>query len=154
MGGREIMVKKYVVKLSKPKREQLRQIVSRGRTSALKRLHARILLKADTSRQGPSWKDERIAEALDVSPRTVARVRERFVQEGLEAALQRKPQSRRKARVIDGETEAHLIALACSEPPEGHVRWSLRLLSDKLVELKHVDSVCRETVRKTLKKML
>jgi len=81
-------------------------------------------------------------------------VRERFVQEGLEAALQRKPQSRRKPRVIRGETEAHLIALACSAPPEGHVRWSLRLLSDKLIELKHVDHVCRETVRKTLKKTL
>ena len=148
------MVKKYVVKLTQKERECLRPIVSRGGASRLMRLHARILLKADSSRRGQSWTDEQIAEALEVHVRTVARVRERFVQEGLDGALQRKPQSRRKPRIIHGEAEAHLIALACSDPPEGHVRWSLRLLSDKLVELKHVDSVCRETVRKTLKKML
>ena len=147
------MVKKYIVKLAKPEREQLKQIVSKGRSPALKRLHAQILLKADSSRSGPSWKDERIAEALEVSPRTVARVRQRFVQENLKEALQRKPQKHRKAKIIDGETEAHLIAMACSEPPEGQVRWTLQLLGDKLVELKYVDSVSRETVRKTLKKM-
>jgi len=151
-GGRELMEKKYIVKLTKKEREQLRQILSRGKSSALRRLHAGILLKADSSRGSPGWSDAPIGDALEVKPRTVARVRRRFVEEGLEATLERRRQKNRRAKIIDGETEAHLIALTCSEPPEGRVRWTLQLLSEKLVELKYVDSVSLETVRKTLKK--
>jgi transposase len=148
------MVKKYSVALSVKERKQLKQLISQGKTSARELLHARILLKADGKGAGKAWKDERIAEALEVTVRTVARVRQRFVEEGLEACLRRRPQKNRRPPLIDGETEAHLIALACSQPPQGQARWTLSLLSDKLVELKYVDSVSRETVRRTLKKTL
>lgn len=114
--------------------------------------HARILLKADQSSQGPRWVDEQVAEAVEVSQPTVARVRKRYFQEGLEAALNRRPPNREYHRKLDGEQEARLVALACSEPPEGQARWSLRLLADRLVELEIVEEVSYQTVRRILKK--
>ncbi len=147
--------KRYVVKLSKGEREDLSALIRRGthKADALKRRHARVLLKVDQGRHGPSWTDARTGEALEIHAMTVQAIRERFVKEGLEAALHRKKQSRPSvARKLDGAKEARVIALACSKPPEGHAKWSLRLLADKAVELEIVDSVSYETVRQTLKK--
>jgi transposase len=143
------MQKKYQVVLSSDERTQLSQLIAAGTASARKLSHARILLKAD---QGPGWVDERIADAVEVSQPTVFRVRKQFVQDGLEAALDRRPSRRTYLRKLDGEQEARLIALACSNPPPGRARWSLRLLADKLVELEIVDTVSYQTVRRTLKK--
>ena len=144
--------KKYIVTLTDEERSELRGLISKGKAAASKLLHARILLKADAAEGGPAWTDARIIETLEVSHATVERLRQRFVEEGLAAALERKPQQRRKARVIDGEAEAQLIALSCGPPPEGRARWTLKLLAGKMVELEHVEHVCAETVRKTLKK--
>ena len=116
--------------------------------------HARILLKADTNQADGSWTDEAISQALDISVATIERVRQRFVETSLEAALSRQVQQQRKARRLDGEQEAHLIAMTCSEAPEGYARWSLRLLAERMVELKHVESVSHETIRQTLKKTI
>ena len=124
-----------------------------GKGAASKLTHARILLKADAAPGGPGWTDDRIAEAVEVSAATVERVRQRFVEQGLEAALGRKPQDRpSRPRKLDGRAEARLIALACSKPPEGRTEWTMQLLADKLVELEIVASVSDETVRRTLKK--
>lgn len=142
----------YVVTLSVEERSYLRSLISKGKVSAHKRLHAQILLKADSGSHGESWTDEKISRAYDVSRATVERVRQRCVEEGLEAALNRKKQLSRKAKKFDGEAEAHLIATACSKAPGGRSRWTLKLLGDKMVELGFVESVCNETVRKTLKK--
>jgi hypothetical protein len=148
-----IMKKKYPVILSETEREELKRLIAAGTAPARKLTHARILLKADQSPQGPGWVDERIAEALETSQPTVARVRKQYVQEGLEAALNRRPPNRVYQRKLDGEQEARLIALACSQPPEGRARWSLRLLADKLVELEVVEEeISYQTVRRTLKK--
>ena len=144
-------MKKYVVTLSAEERELLEDLISKGRTSAHKQRQGRILLKADAGQEGPAWTDEQIAESLEVSRVTVGRTRQRCVEEGLEAALKRKPQANR-ARKVDGQVEARLITLACSKPPQGRARWTLQLLADRVVELKMVDSLCLETVRKTLKK--
>jgi transposase len=145
--------KKYLVTLTGEERAFLSSLTSSGRRSALAVTRARILLKADQADGGPAWEDARIAEALDVGLRTVERVRQRFVERGLEAALARKPQDRpSRARALDGAAEARLVALACSAPPAGRARWTLGLLADKLVELEVVDSVSDETVRRTLKK--
>lgn len=144
--------KRYIVTLTAQERSYMRGLISKGKTAALKQRHARILLKSDQGREGESWTDEEIQHALDVHPSTVERLRRRFVEEGLEAALKRKEQKHRKAKKIDGESEAHLIALACSQPPEGRQRWTLKLLADRLVALEVVDSVSPETVRQTLKK--
>jgi len=114
--------------------------------------HARILLKADASNGGPGWDDGAIAAALDGGTRTVARVRKKFVEGGLDAAVQRKKPTGRRHRKLDGEQEARLIALACSPAPEGHGRWTLKLLADRLVELEVVEAISDETVRRTLKK--
>ena len=141
---------KYVVRLSVSERLSLEKVLSQARTAKAKVLRARMLLKADAD--GPGWCDEQIAEAFDVSLSTVHRLRERFVQEGFEAALERKPPCRTKPRVLDGQQEARLIATACGAAPEGRSRWTLKLLADKLVELNIVDSICPETVRQTLKK--
>jgi transposase len=128
-------------------------LVAAGRGASKKLLHARILLKADAAPKGPAWTDARIAEALEVSTRTVERLRERFVELGLEAALGRRKQDRpSRERVLDGKAEARLIALACSAPPPGRARWTLRLLAGRLVELDIVAAVSTETVRRTLKK--
>ena len=145
------MHKKYVVRLTQEQRSQLDTLVRRGRAHTRKLLYARILLKADA--EGPDrWTDERIAEALEVSTATVARERQRFLEGGLEVALMPKKPGRPRRRVLDGRAEAHLIALSCSDPPEGRERWSMRLLADRMVELGHVQSVSYETVRRTLKK--
>ena len=145
------MYKKYVVRLTDQERSQLETLVRRGRTHARKLLYARILLKADSD--GPDrWTDEKIAEALEVSAATVARERRRFCEDGLEVALMPKKPGRPRRRVLDGRAEANLIALSCSEPPEGRERWSMRLLADRMVELGHVGALSHETVRRTLKK--
>ena len=144
--------KLYLVTLTAEERSFLKGLLAKGKASALKQLHARLLLKADAGPQGEAWRDEQIAQALEIGVRTVERVRQRFVEEGLDAALVRKPQQNRRARRFDGDAEAHLIALACSKPPQGRARWTLQLLADRMVELKFVDGVSNETVRQTLKK--
>lgn len=144
--------KRYVVTLTAEERSFLQGLVSKGRAAAHKQTHARILLKADEGAQGEGWTDGEIAEALGVAVSTIERIRQRFVEEGLDAALGRKKQENRRVRKIDGDAEAHLVALVCGKPPNGRARWTLRLLADKLVELELVDSVAHETVRQTLKK--
>ncbi len=146
------MYKKYRVELSDEQRRHLKSLLSTGTVSNAANRHARILLKADVAKGGPSWTDEQISDAFDVNVRTVLRVRQTFVEAGLERALYRKKPRGPHPHKIDGEKEAHLIALVCSPPPEGHARWSLRLLSDKFVELVDLESVSYETVRRTLKK--
>ena len=146
-------MKKYKVTLTAEERQQLSDLIAAGKAAAQKLAHARVLLKADAAPGGPAWTDERIAEAVEVSRATVERVRQRFVEEGLEAALVRKPQARpSRLPTLDGRAEARLIALACSAPPDGRKEWTMQLLADRLVELAIVDAVCDETVRRVLKK--
>ncbi len=145
-------IKKYRVTLTDDERSVLRDLLSAGKTAARTLTHARILLKADESSDGPAWSDEAIRKAFDVGLSTVARVRERFVEEGLEAALERRKPRRDYDHLVDGECEAHLVALACSAPPAGHQRWTLRLLADKMVECEYIDGISHETVRQVLKK--
>lgn len=145
-------MKKYVVKLTKQEREGLVDLVSRGKGAAGKLTHARILLKVDSSRWGEHWTDEEVSKALDVNVRTIERLRERFVEEGFEAALTRRQRKRSRRPILGGRDEAQLTTLACSESPDGEQRWTLQLLADRMVELKYVDSISRETVRRTLKK--
>jgi len=145
-------VKKYIVRLTPDERTQLWQMVRSGKAAARALLHARILLKADSGPEAPAWSDEAISEALEVHTTTVARVRQRFVEQGFEAALRPQPTTRQYERKLDGAAEAHLIALACGPAPEGRAPWTLRLLADQLVELQHVSSISHETVRRTLKK--
>lgn len=146
-------MKKYTVTLTEEERTELHKLTNAGKGAARRLTHARILLKADAAPGGPAWIDTDIAEALDVSIATVERVRQRFVEEGFEAAMDRKPRLRpARQPKLDGRAEAHLIALACSAPPEGRTRWTLQLLADKLVELELVDTICDETVRRVLKK--
>lgn len=147
-----MVIRKYAVTLAEHERETLHQLIGAGTAPARKLAHARILLKADQSPAGPAWTDEAIAEAVEVSQPTVARVRKHYVQDGLEPALNRRPPRREYWRKLDGAQEAHLIALACSDPPAGAVRWTLRLLADRMVELEIVDDVSHQTVRRTLKK--
>jgi hypothetical protein len=144
------MKSKYAVCLSAEERAQLRTLVGQGVAPARELAHARILLKADQGEGGPGWNDTAIAGALEVCTRTVARVRQQYVSEGLAAALKRRMPEREYARVLDGAAEAHLIALACSTPPTGRERWSLRLLAGELVRLEVVEAVSHETVRRTL----
>jgi transposase len=141
---------KFVVRLSVAQREQLEQLAATGKRSAATITRARILLKADADAVG--WADDRIAEALDTSTATVARVRKKFVEQGLEAALQRRRPTGRQYRKLDGKAEARLVALACSKPPDGRARWTLKLLADKLVELEVVEAIDPATVQRTLKK--
>ena len=143
------MRKRYVVNLAAKERHLLVQLLSSGSESSRKLTRARVLLKADES-----WTDKSIHQALDVSMPTIARVRRRFFEEGIQAALDRRPPNRVYKRRLDGSAEAHLIALACSQPPEGRSRWTLQLLSERLVALEQVevDSVSYETVRRVLKK--
>ena len=149
-----VMKKKYPVILNDTEREELKRLIAAGAAPARKLTHARILLKADQSTEGPGWVDEKVADAVEVSQPTVARVRkQQYFEEGLEAALNRRAPNREYYRKLDGEQEARLVTLACSEPPEGQARWSLRLLADKLVELEVVEEeVSYQTVRRTLKK--
>jgi hypothetical protein len=146
------MARKFIVTLTPEERHLLTLLVSTGKAAASKLAHARILLKADAAPGGPAWTDARIAAALDVSDSTIYRVRQAFVEDGLEAALVRKRPTGRQYRKLDGAQEARLITLACSRPPAGRDHWTLRLLADKLVELAVVDSISPECVRMTLKK--
>jgi DNA-binding transcriptional ArsR family regulator len=148
------MKKKYPVILTQTEREQLKDLIAAGTAPARKLTHARILLKADQSPEGPAWVDEEVADAVEVSQPTVSRVRKQYFEEGMEAALNRRPPNREYHRKLDGEQEARLVALACSEPPEGQARWSLRLLAERMVELEVVDDLSYQTVRRTLKKTL
>ena len=147
MAGKEISVKKYVVRLSVEEREQLETLIRKGKGPARRLLKARILLKADV------WSDDKIIVALDTSASMVYRVRKQLVEEGFEAVLSRKPRATPAVpRIFDGEKEAKLIALACSKPPQGYVRWTLRLLENKVVELGIVDRASDSTIGRTLKK--
>ena len=146
------MKKKYPVVLTDLQRQQLHELIAAGTASARKLAHARVLLKADQGPGGPAWVDEAIAAAVEVSQPTVCRIRQRFVERGLEAALNRQAPRRAYERKLDGAQEAHLVALTCGAPPTGHKRWSLRLLADKLVELEIADEVSYQTVRRVLKK--
>ena len=141
---------KYAVVLTEAERAQLRTLVGSGRAPARMLTRARILLKANQGEGGPGWTDAAIAGALEVHPTTVARVRRQFVDAGLEAALERKRPDRVYARTLDGAGEAHLVAVACSDPPAGRERWTLRLLADELVRLEVIPAVSHETVRRTL----
>jgi len=142
--------KKYVVRLTDGERDELEAMVKKGRAAAYKIRHANILLKADAD--GPAWIDTRIAQAFGCHPRTVENVRRRCVLEGIEAAIMRKRQKKlSRERKLDGDGEARLFAIACSEPPEGRDRWTLELLAGELVRLRVVDSICNQTVRRTLK---
>jgi transposase len=146
------MNKKYIVRLTDVEREQLTALTRKGKAAASKIRHAHILLQADTN--GPAWTDTKIAESLSVSVNTVLGVRQRLVEQGLEAALNRKPQQHpSRTPRLDGEGEARLIALRCGEPPAGHARWTLRLLADQAVALDIVEAISHETVRQALKKM-
>jgi len=153
MAAKEISVKKYVVRLSGEERERLETLLRKGKSPARRVLKARILLKADVSEAGKGWSDNRIIEALETSPSMVYRVRKQLVEEGFEAVLTRKPRAMPAvARIFDGEKEAKLIALACSKPPKGRARWTLRLLENKVVELGIVDRASDSTIGRALKK--
>lgn len=146
-------MKKYHVKLSQEQRQQLEREVKTGKGPARQLIHARILLKADEGEQGPGWSDEQIQEAVEVSVPTIERVRRRFVEAGIADAITRRAQPERpQKRKIDGEQEAHLIALACSPVPAGYEHWTMRLLADKMVTLGYVEEVSHKTVWETLKK--
>lgn len=144
--------KKYRVKLSSDERAHLLERLGRGERPAREQTRARILLKVDEGPEGPSWSDARVAEALEVAAGTVAGIRQRFCERGLTGCIERKTPDREYERKLDGEQEARLIQLACSEAPEGHSEWSLRLLANRLIELGVVDSISHEAVRQTLKK--
>lgn len=148
------MAKQYIVCLTEEERSDLEDLVYKGKAAAHKRLHAHILLKADVSDAGEKRTDSAISEALGISTRTIERVRQRLVQEGLEAALSRAKPPRVRSRVLDGENEAHLIALACTDAPDGRSRWTLRLLGQRMVERGYVASVSHETIRQVLKKRI
>ena len=147
------MNKRYLVKLDKQERKELSQLVKKERIAAKKRTHAQVLLLADGGKHGPGWKDEAIAAACQVTVQTVENIRKRLVLEGLDSALNRKKQVRlSRVRIFDGEKEARLITLACSKPPKGRVRWTLRLLEEKVVELNIVDKASDSTIGRVLKK--
>jgi hypothetical protein len=150
--GKEADVKKYRVTLSSEEREELQAMVSKGKAAARKMTHARILLQTDESPGGPAQQDGPVAGVLGVDVKTIERVRQRFVEQGFEAALVPAPPRRVYQRKLDGAGEAHLIALACSPPPAGRSDWTLRLLAGRMVELEYVDSLSHETVRQSLKK--
>jgi transposase len=147
------MKKRYFVRLTETQRRRLRELISKGTAPAYRLCRARILLKADGNQTRPSLFNKQIAESLETSESTIERVRRKFVEEGMEAALTRKPQPPRPAKkALDGDGEAHLVALACSKAPEGHARWTLRLLSDRMVKLDYTDHCSYELVRRVLKK--
>jgi transposase len=147
------MHKRYVVKLDKHERNELSQLVKKEGIAAKKRTHAQVLLLADGGKRGPGWKDTAVAEACQVTVQTVENIRKRLVLEGLEAALQRKKQVRpSRQKILDGENEARVVATCCGSAPKGHARWTLRLLTERIVELQIVEAVSHETVRRCLKK--
>ena len=144
--------KKYIVTLTDEERTVLEELINKGKNPAYKVNRARILLLADTNESGGGWKDGDISQALKISVATIERVRQRLVEQGMTAALNRKEQQNRKQRLLDGEKEAHLIALTCSSPPDGQGRWTMKMLAERMVQLGHVESISDETVRQTLKK--
>lgn len=145
------MNKQYIVRLSEEERRELERLIAKGKAVAYKIRHAHILLKADAD--GPAWTDLRIAEAFSCHTRTVEGIRRRFVEQGIEAALNRKKRAMPpREKLLDGAKEARLIALSCSKPPQGRGRWTLHILADRMVELGIVESISHETVRRALKK--
>ena len=144
--------KKYIVTLTEEERNSLEQLVKKGKNPAYKVNHARILLLADDNFSGRGWKDEKISQALNISVSTIERIRQKLVESGIDSALNRKSPSVAKCRKLDGDSEAHLLAIACSQPPFGQGRWTLRMLANKMVEFNYVESISHETVRQTLKK--
>ena len=144
--------KLYRVKLTKEERGELKEIISKGKAAAHKQTHSRILLLSDENSPDGSKKDKDIVSALDISLRSVERVRQRFVEEGLESAINPKPQTRYRSKKLDGSGEAFLVATACSKAPEGQSDWTLQLLADRLVECNITDNISYETIRRTLKK--
>jgi transposase len=142
---------KDLVRLSTSEREALEGVINKGKVAAAKRPWAHIRLKADANAEGPAWTDEHMAEALDVSVATIHRTRQTYVTQGLAVALERQRPIGRQFRKLDGTQEARLVAVACSPPPEGYARWTLRLLADRLVTLEIVEAISKETVRRTLK---
>ena len=153
MAGKDVAVKKYVVRLSAAEREHLQALIGKGQSPAKRLLKARILLKADVSEAGEGWSDSKIIAALETSASMIYRVRKQLVEEGFEAVLRRKSRMTPPvAAIFDGEKEARLIALACSKPPKGRARWTLRLLEEKVVELGIVERASDSTIGRTLKK--
>jgi hypothetical protein len=146
------MYQKYPIKLSEAERSQLKQLISSGTAPARKLRRAQILLKSDSSAEGANWNYQAICEAYNVSDVTVSKVRRTYIEEGLEVALNRKKPDRIYEHRLDGENEAHLIALVCSETPSGRDCWTLRLLRDRFIQLGYVDNISHETIRATLKK--
>lgn len=146
------MKKKYIVRLTAAERQGLEDLVRKGKVAAYRRTHAQILLWADEGDEGPGLLDSEVADTVGVNERTVSRLRQRCVVEGLEAALERKARVRERRRVLDGDGEARLVALMCGEPPPGQSRWTLHLLGERLVGLGVVDSISHESVRRVLKK--
>lgn len=144
---------KYIVRLSEQERKHLTSLVRKGKVIAYKRMHAQVLLSCDEGEQGPAMSNQEVTDALGLSKGTPRNIRKRFVEEGFEAALGRKKQKNpSRPRKLDGKAEARLIALACSPPPEGRARWTLRMLADKLVTLDIVETISTNTVLRTLKK--
>lgn len=143
---------RYKVTLSKKEHEQLKEILKKGKHSSHQYRNACILINSDEGPYGEKLTNEQIAKVLQINSKTVERIKQRFVEEGFEACMERKPYPQKAPRKTDGDFEAHLIALSCSEPPEGYARWSLRLLADRMVELQYTNSVSHETVRRVLKK--
>lgn len=148
------MKKKYIVRLTVEERYSLEELVHKGKAAAYRRTHAQVLLLTDEGCQGPGLLDAEVAERVGVNERTVSRLRQRCVEEGLDASLERKPRVREKTRVLDGDGEARLVALMCGDPPPGQSRWTLHLLKNRLVELGIVESISHESVRQVLKKHL
>jgi len=146
------MKKRYVVKLTRDERDQLAGLINRGREAAYRRRHAQVLMLVDEGEHGPGFTDTVAAERTGFTRRSVEQIRERCVTEGLTAALERKKRSRERSRKLDGEGEASLISIACSDAPAGHAHWTLHMLADKLVELEVVDAISHECIRQVLKK--
>jgi len=142
----------YKVSLTDPERDQLKALLSKGKHSSLQFRNACILLNSDESESGKKVSNEQIAQILHINTKTVERLKQRFVEEGFEACIDRKSYPEIKEVKTDGEFEAHLIAISCSKAPEGYTRWSLRMLADKMVELKYIDNISHETIRSVLKK--
>jgi len=145
-------MKKYKVTLRLKEREELLAIIKKGKHTSKKVIHALVLLNCDEGKYSDKVKNEDVAKVLQIGHRTIDRVKKRFVEEGFEAALTNRPTTRVYDKKADGDVEAHLVALSCSEPPTGFSRWSLRLLADKMVELEYVEDISHETVRRVLKK--
>ena len=145
-------MKKYIVELTSEERSKLRSMIEAPRMAAHKRRHAQMLLKADQGPGGPAWIDSRIAEAFDVKPLAVQRLRQRLVERGFDAALEHGNRGSYRAKALDGRAEAHVIALACGKPPAGRKRWTFRLLADQVVALSIVDSCSKSSMHRALKK--